>query len=241
MMKKMMMKKKNIPDLSKIPYSHYLGAFGMPGRTAYYGLIDLGGLKRDETKQILVSGAAGAVGSLVGQIAKLYAPKCRVIGTAGSDKKLEWLKQIGFDDVLNYKDYKDVESCQNALKKLLPNGIDIYFDNTGGVVTDSVWDLTNNFAKVLICGQIAYYDTEHIPKIEPFLHKLVYKQVTVQGFVQSNFKDFNRFHREMGSWIVDNKIVVEETVYEGFEQLPKAFLGLFTGENTGKMVVKCFK
>jgi len=192
-------------------------------------------------KQILVSGAAGAVGSIVGQIAKLYGPNCHVVGTAGSKEKIAWLKKIGFDEVLNYKDYKDVASCQDALKKALPNGIDIYFDNTGGIVTESVWDLVNNFAKVLVCGQIAYYDAQHVPKIDPFLHKLIYKQVSVQGFVVGNFKDYDRFYREMGAWIVDNKIIIEETIYEGFEKLPQAFVGLFSGQNTGKMLVKCGK
>jgi len=152
------------------------------------------------------------------------------------------VKKIGFDEVLNYKDYEDIETCQNALKKkLLPNGIDIYFDNTGGIVSDSVWDLVNPFAKVIICGQIAYYDIDHIPKVDPFLHKLIYKQVTIQGFVQSNFKDFNRFYREMGAWISYNKIEIEETIIEDFEKLPEAFLGLFSGQNTGKMLVKCSK
>jgi len=167
-------KEEDVPDLSKVPLSHYVGAFGMPGRTAFYGLIDLGELKKGDKKQILVSGAAGAVGSIVGQIAKLYGPNCHVVGTAGSKEKIAWLKKkkIGFDEVLNYKDYKDVTSCQEALKKVLPNGIDIYFDNTGGIITDSVWDLVNNFAKVLICGQIAYYDAEHLPKIDPFFTQI---------------------------------------------------------------------
>jgi len=151
------------------------------------------------------------------------------------------VKKIGFDEVLNYKDYKDVASCQDALKKALPNGIDIYFDNTGGIVTESVWDLVNNFAKVLVCGQIAYYNVEQLPKIEPFLHKIIYKQVTIQGFMVFNFKDFDRFYCEVGGWIVNNKITVEETIYEGFEKSPEAFFGLFSGQNTGKMLVKCSK
>jgi len=156
-------------------------------------------------------------------------------------KKIEWLKKIGFDEVLNYQDYKDVKSCQDELKKLLPNGIDIYFDNTGGIITDSIWDLTNNFAKVLICGQINYYDMDYSPKIDPFLIKLIYKQVSIQGLSVQNFKDFERFYRQMGAWIVDNKIIIEETIYEGFEKLPQAFVGLFSGKNTGKMLVKCGK
>lgn len=226
-------------QLAAIPRSNYIGAFGMPGQTAYYGLRVRGRLSKGET--VLISGAAGAVGSVAGQIAKQVFG-CRVIGIAGSDDKCAWLKELGFDAVINYKKIgDDFVKATAALKEAAPDGIDLYFDNVGGILTEAAWDVLNRGARVVVCGQISTYnDDPQNPKLlRPMLHKLIYKEIDVVGIFVSNFKNQTKFYYDMARWISSGKLKVRETVIEGFAKTPEAFVGLFDGTNTGKMVVKC--
>jgi len=207
---------------------------GMPGLTAYFGLFDVAQFK--PTDVVVVSGAAGAVGSLVGQLAKLKG--ARVIGTAGGDK-IDYLKKLGFDYTIDYKLHKTAESVTEELKKAAPNGVDLYFDNTGGHVTDAVFPLLNKYARVAVCGQISMYNEVDPPRVPAFLHHLIYKSVTVKGFVVSDFvSQVGRFYDEVPKLLQENKIQYQETVVEGFDKIPEAFIGLFHGANTGKAVVK---
>jgi len=227
-------------QLAAIPHSNYIGAFGMPGQTAYYGLRMRGRLQKGET--VLISGAAGAVGSIAGQIAKQVFG-CRVVGIAGSDAKCAWLKELGFDVAINYKTIgDDYAKASTALKEAFPDGgIDVYFDNVGGILTEAAWDVLNKGARVVVCGQISTYNDDPAnPKmVRPMLHKLIYKEVDVVGIFVSNFKNQQKFYYDMARWIGQGKLKVRETVIEGFEKAPEAFVGLFDGTNTGKMVVKC--
>ena len=225
-------------DLQKIdatiaPASNYLGILGMPGLTAYFGLMDIGKPKAGET--IVVSGAAGAVGVVVGQIARLQ--KCRVIGIAGSDDKTKLLKEeFGFDEAINYK---TTPNMQLAISKLCPNGVDVYFDNVGGEISDAVINNLNFHARIALCGQISLYESAKIsmgPRLQPML---LTRSVLMQGFIVGNYQ--NRFPegiQQLALWIKEGKLKYTETIIEGFDKLPTALLGLFKGENTGKMIVK---
>lgn len=220
-------------DTTDISPSAYLGVLGMTGLTAYIGLLVIAKPKAGET--VVVSGAAGAVGGTVGQIAKLSG--CRVIGIAGSNEKIELLKTgFGFDEGINYKTEKDLKA---AVAKLCPDGVDIYFDNVGGPVSDAVMLNLNFHARVSLCGQISgYNDTEpgQGPRITPIL---LTRSVMMQGFIVSNYQQyFGEAIGKLTEWVKTGKIKNQETVMEGFENLPSAFLALFEGGNTGKMVVK---
>jgi len=229
---------KNVTKLSgDLSPSTYLGVAGMTGRTAYIGLGPAGCDLKDTDKTLVVSGAAGAVGSIVAQIAKLRVPNLRVVGFAGSDDKLDFLKEIGYDVALNYKNYPDTASLVAALKDACPNGVDCYFDNTGGPITDAVFDVLNKFARVAVCGQIAMYNDPRASN-PAFLYKVIYKCVTIRGFAQGEFADqFPAFNRDMRAWLAEGKIKGREHVVQGFAKIPEAFLGLFTGANIGKMIV----
>ena len=210
-----------------------LGALGMPGLTAYFGLLDVGRPRPGET--VLVSGAAGAVGSLVGQIARLMG--CRAVGVAGGEEKVRWLtEELGFDAALNYKAHEDL---REALGPLCPSGVDVYFDNVGGAVSDAALGLINLRARVVICGQIAQYNAKNPPRgTRPFATLLV-RRARAEGFIVFDFKErFPEARRRLVDWVQEGRLKVRETVVEGFENAPKAFLGLFSGENTGKMVVR---
>ncbi|TDT40561.1 hypothetical protein CLV90_3410 [Maribacter spongiicola] len=215
-----------------------LGILGMPARVAYFGIIEAGKIKTGET--VVVSGAAGAVGSTVVQIAKLKG--CRVIGIAGSQEKMNFLEQeLDVDATINYKENKTQESMVKALKTACPEGVDIYYDNVGGVITDAVIDVVNVGARILVCGQISQYNHAlDKPEMGPrFLHKVLYKRITIQGILARDYNDrMPEMISEMGSWVKDGKIKYKETIIQGFEKLPKALSGLFDGENTGKMIVK---
>ncbi len=225
-------------DLQKIdatiaPASNYLGILGMPGLTAYFGLMDIGKPKAGET--IVVSGAAGAVGVVVGQIAKLQ--KCRVIGIAGSDEKTKLLKEeFGFDEAINYKTTPNIRL---AISKLCPDGVDVYFDNVGGEISDAVISNLNFHARIPLCGQISLYESAKIsmgPRLQPML---LTRSVLMQGFIVSNYqRRFPEGIQQLAQWIKEGKLKYTETIVEGFDQLPTALLGLFKGENTGKMIVK---
>ena len=210
-----------------------LGVLGPTGLTAYFGLLDVGQPKEGET--VVVSGAAGAVGIVVCQIAKLKG--CRVVGIAGSDEKNEYLRrELGVDAAINYK---TTENMFAALKEACPNGIDIYFDNVGGEVTDALMPLINDFARIVVCGQISMYNLDKPnvgPRPQPFL--LIHK-ATMRGFIITQYA--NRFVEGVGQlaqWFMSGKLKHAETFVEGFDNTPQAFIGLFSGENLGKQVVK---
>ncbi len=216
----------------RAPITTALGILGMPGMTAYFGLLEVGKPRAGET--IVVSGAAGAVGSAVGQIGKIK--ECRVVGIAGSDEKVNYLVgELGFDAAINYK----AQDYANLLKKACPNGVDVYFDNVGGNVTDDVLQLINKNARMPICGQISMYNLDK-PDIGPRnWWLLLIRTAVAQGFMVSDYQSrFEEGMRQMGQWIRDDKIKYRETIVDGLENTPKAFLGLFKGENVGKQLVK---
>ena len=220
-------------DASKAPLSTYLGVLGITGLTAYLGLTEIGKPKKGET--VVVSGAAGAVGSIVGQIAKLKG--CKVIGIAGTDDKVTMLKSsLGFDEAINYKTSKNMAA---AIKKAAPNGVDIYFDNVGGPISDAVLLSINPFARFIICGAISIYNSTELPKsisVQPFLIK---NSALMQGFIVFNYADkYPEAIKQLSQWLVEGKLSYTETIVEGFDTIPQAFLDLFEGKNSGKMLVK---
>jgi len=220
-------------DTTTAPASYYLGILGMTGLTAYFGLMQIGKPKAGET--VVVSGAAGAVGVVVGQIAKTLG--CRVVGIAGTDEKIKLLKdQFNFDEAINYKTTPDINK---AIAAACPKGVDIYFDNVGGVISDAVISNINFHARIPLCGQISLYNSTEIPmgpRIQPML---LTRSVLMQGFIVSNYKDqFPEGIRQLAQWVKEGKLKFSETIEKGFEKLPSALLGLFKGENTGKMIVE---
>ena len=220
---------------SLAPVSTALGVLGAPGMTAYFGLLEIARPKAGES--VFVSGAAGAVGSLAGQIAKLQG--CRVAGSAGSDEKVaHLLNDLHFDAAFNYKplargDYyaKVQEAC--------PNGVDVYFDNVGGSITDAVFPQLNVGARVVVCGQIEQYNLTR-PAIGPrLLWYLIIKRARAEGFLVFQFADRYREAREqIAQWLRAGKITYRESVVDGLENAPKAFIGLFQGANIGKQLVR---
>merc|ERR1719384_1085969 len=220
------------PDLGQLSKSLLLGSCGMPGNTAYFGLLELCQPKQGET--VVVSGAAGAVGSLVGQIAKIKG--CRVIGYAGTDEKCQWLKEIGFDEAFNYKKVKVGES----LTKAAPKGVDCYFDNVGGEMTAAVMAAMNVRGRASICGAISHYnDKGEYTKVTDILPLAIGKELKIEGFLVGRWKArWVEGIKAMAAWVISDQVKVKETVVEGFDKMPEAFMGLFTGQNTGKMIVK---
>ncbi|MDO6472846.1 NADP-dependent oxidoreductase [Maribacter sp. 1_MG-2023] len=220
-------------DKSKAPLSAYLGIVGMTGLTAFLGLHEIGKPKKGET--LVVSGAAGAVGSVVGQIGKILGLK--VIGIAGTDEKIDMLKsEFGFDHGINYKTTKDMNA---AIKEVAPNGVDIYFDNVGGPISDAVLFNINQFARIINCGAISVYNKTEIPMavaVQPFLVK---NSALMQGFIVSNYADkFPVAMKQLSTWLGEGKLRYKETIVEGFEHTPQAFLDMMDGKNKGKMIVK---
>jgi NADPH-dependent curcumin reductase CurA len=220
-------------DPSLAPISTALGVLGMPGLTAYFGLLDIGRPKEGET--VVVSGAAGAVGMTVGQIAKLKG--CRVVGIAGSEEKIRYLtEELGFDAGINYK---TAENLRKALSEACPDGVDVYFDNVGGAVTDAVLLRINRGARIVLCGQIALYNQE-TPDVGPRnLTQLLIHSALMKGFIVSDYADrFPEGIARLAEWFRNGKLKYKETVVEGLENAPKAFIGLFHGENIGKQIVR---
>ena len=220
-------------DSSKAPLSAYLGILGMTGLTAYTGLTEIGKPKAGET--LVVSGAAGAVGSVVGQIGKILG--LRVIGIAGTDEKIELLKsKFGFDAGINYKTTKDMKA---AIAEAAPNGVDIYFDNVGGPISDAVLVNINRLARIIVCGAISVYNNTEAPKslsVQPFLVK---NSALMQGFIVSNYTDkFPEAMKQLSTWLAEDKLTYSETIVKGFDNIPSAFIDLFEGKNKGKMVVE---
>ena len=213
--------------------SRYLGILGMTGLTAYFGLLKIGEPKAGET--VLISGAAGAVGTVVGQIARIKG--CKVVGIVGSDEKAKVLKdQYGFETLINYKTSKDLA---RDIREKCPQGVDVFFDNVGGEISDAVIKHINNHGRIVVCGQIALYNAMDVPmgpRIQPLL---LTRSMLMRGFIVSQYQEqFPEGIAELSKWLDEGKLKSSETVVAGFEKLPEAFIGLFSGKNIGKMIVK---
>jgi len=215
------------------PISAALGVLGMPGLTAYFGLLDVCDPQPGET--VVVSGAAGAVGMIAGQIAKIKG--CRVVGLAGSDAKISWLRdELGFDAALNYRTTADVDA---ELAALCPGGVDVYFDNVGGAITDAVVRRINTGARISVCGQMSQYNLEE-PETGPrWLGQLIVKQAKVQGFLVSGYAErFPKALKQLTRWLKEGKLKYREDVAQGIETAPQAFIGMLHGKNLGKQLVQ---
>lgn len=221
-------------DTTHIPLSAYLGAVGMPGVTAWYGLVKIINPKAGET--IVVSAASGAVGGAVGQLAK--ARGCRVVGIAGGPQKCEQVvKELGFDACIDYKAHGDAKALSKALKEACPNGIDGYFENVGGMILDAVMSRANAFSRIAMCGMIAGYNGEPIPMAAPQL--ILVNRMKIEGFIVSEHMDvWPDALKELGVLVASGKFKYRETVAEGLAAAPEAFLGLLKGRNFGKQLVK---
>jgi NADPH-dependent curcumin reductase CurA len=215
------------------PISTALGILGMPGLTAYFGLLDIADPKPGDT--VVISGAAGAVGSAVGQIAKIHG--CRVVGTAGSDAKINYMVgELGFDAAFNYR---SIENYYEALREICPDGIDVYFDNVGGAITDAVFRLLKPRARIAICGQISQYNLDHAETGPRLLAKLLIKQARAEGFLVSQFADrFPAALKQLTQWQQEGKLKYREDIVDGIENAPRAFIGMLHGRNMGKQLVK---
>jgi NADPH-dependent curcumin reductase CurA len=210
----------------------HLGALGMPGMTAYFGLLEVGRPKQGET--VVVSGAAGAVGSVVGQIAKLKG--CRAVGIAGGPEKCGWIvEELGFDAAIDYKS----EDVGAALKQHCPAGVDVYFDNVGGEILEAVLARLARGARVVICGAISQYNNIDSMRGPSNYMSLLVNRARMEGFVVMDYTArYPEASREMAGWIADGRLVAREDVIEGFERFPDALAKLFRGENVGKLVLK---
>jgi NADPH-dependent curcumin reductase CurA len=220
-------------DPKVAPSQAYLGTLGMPGLTAYVGLLDIGKPKEGET--VFVSAASGAVGSIACQIAGIK--DCRVVGSAGSDEKVAWLlEEAGLDAAFNYK---KVDNVVAEVGRLCPKGIDVYYENVGGVHLEAALEHMNKFGRIVMCGMIDVYNaTAPVPGPSNLFY-IIGKQLTMQGFIVSDhFDKLAQFYADMGKWIAEGKIKWKETIVQGLENAPGAFIGLFKGENFGKMIVK---
>lgn len=218
-----------------LPEQAFLGVAGMPGLTAYAGLLRIGELKEGDT--VFVSGAAGAVGSTVCQIAKIK--NCTVIGSAGGPEKTAYVQSLGVDHVIDYKAASGYPGLLAALRDAAPKGIDVYFDNVGGDHLTAAIEAARPGARLVECGMIGQYNaTEPVPGPHNLIN-VVGKQLKIQGFIVAFHQDLQpQFIKDMAAWISEGRIKYDETVMEGIEAAPQAFLGLFQGANTGKMLVK---
>ena len=221
--------RKLTPDPT-LPLTTYMHALGATGMTAYGGLLDIGALKDGE--QVFVSTAAGAVGSVVAQIAKIKG--CYVVGSTGSADKVAWLRdELGLDAVINYRE----EPIGPALKAATPNGIDVYFENVGGGHLDAALPRMNDRGRIPVCGMISTYNGEREGVRN--LSSIIYSRVRMQGFVGGDFPHLTeQFQSDMTAWIKDGRIKTAETVLDGFESAPEGLIGLFEGRNTGKMLIR---
>ncbi|XP_007233858.3 prostaglandin reductase 1 [Astyanax mexicanus] len=215
-----------------IPLSLALGGLGMPGLTALYGLEEVLTIKSGET--VLVNAAAGAVGTVVGQIAKLKG--CKVVGSVGSDAKVSYLKELGFDHVFNYK---TVSSLEEALKQASPDGYDCYFENVGGDFFSAALPQMKVFGRIAVCGGISLYNDKE-PQTGPYPHlSMIFKQLKMEGFLVGRWEHKNEESlKRMLTWVKEGKLKCREHVTTGFENMPAAFMGMLQGENTGKAIIK---
>lgn len=219
-------------DPALAPVSTYLGVLGMTGLTAYTGLLEVAAMQPGET--VFVSGAAGAVGSMVGQIAKLRGAG-RVVGSAGSPAKVERLRALGFDAAFDYHDGPVLESLRAAA----PDGIDVYFDNVGGEHLEAAIGAMRQNGRAAICGMIAQYNAAEPPAAPRNLAMIISKRLTLRGFIVSDHGQLGKqFAEEVGGWLRDGKLSYDETIIDGIENAPAAFLGMLRGENLGKMLVR---
>ena len=225
---------KHLTKLPKIePLTHLLSVYGVAGLTAYFGLLEIGRPKAGDT--VVVSAAAGSVGSMVGQIAKIKG--CRVIGIAGGKHKCDWLtSELGFDAAVDYKD----GAVFKALRAAAADGIDVYFDNVGGDILEACLALMKNYGRIACCGAVSQYDqmpSAHGPRGVPGL--IVVKRLMVQGFIVTDFMGRrDQAIGELQSWVAEGKLKVQEDVIEGLENTPRALIGLLAGENRGKRMVR---
>ncbi|MGL4576045.1 MAG: NADP-dependent oxidoreductase, partial [Burkholderiaceae bacterium] len=221
-------------DTAQIPLSAYLGAVGMPGVTAWYGLTQICKPKQGET--VVVSAASGAVGGAVGQLAK--ARGCRAVGIAGGPDKCKYVvEELGFDACVDYKAHADPKALYNALKEVTPNGVDGYFENVGGAVLDAVMLRMNAFGRIAMCGMIAGYDGKPIPMAAPAL--ILMNRLKFEGFIVSEHMEFwPEALKELGTMVATGKLKYRETIAQGLQSAPTAFMGLLKGANFGKQLVK---
>lgn len=220
-------------DAGLAPISTALGVLGMPGLTAFFGLLDICDPQRGET--VVVSGAAGAVGMVAGQTAKIKG--CRVVAVAGTDAKVSWmLDELGFDAALNYKGAVDFH---RELGVLCPDGIDVYFDNVGGAMTDAVMRQINTKARISVCGQLSQVNLEK-PEVGPrWLSQLIVKQAKMQGFLVSGYAErFPEGLEQLAEWLRQGRLKYREDVAQGIEAAPQAFIGMLRGNNQGKQLVQ---
>ena len=221
-------------DATHIPLSAFLGAVGMPGVTAWYGLVKIINPKAGET--VVVSAASGAVGSVVGQLAK--ARGARVVGPGGGAEKCRYVQEeLGFDACIDYKQHADVKSLSAALKTACPDGIDGYFENVGGMILDAVMSRANAFSRVAMCGMIAGYNGEPIPMSAPQL--ILVNRMKVEGFIVSEHMEvWPEALKELGTLVATGRLKFRESISEGLASAPEAFLGLLKGRNFGKQLVR---
>ncbi|MEO8594321.1 MAG: NADP-dependent oxidoreductase [Candidatus Solibacter sp.] len=220
-------------DPADAPISTALYVLGMPGLTAYFGLLDI--CRPQPAETVLISGAAGAVGSIVGQIARIK--RCRAIGIAGSDEKVRSLvEEFHFDGAFNHRATEDYDA---KIRELCPNGVDVYFDNVGGVITDAVMRRIATRARVAVCGQSSQYNSVE-PETGPrWLGQLVVRQAKVEGFLVNQFADrFDTALAQLSNWLKEGRIRYREDVIDGLENAPRAFIRMLKGESTGKQLVK---
>lgn len=219
-------------DPNLVPLPTYLGALGMPGMTAYFGLLDVGEVKEEET--VVVSGAAGAVGSVAGQIARIKG--CRVVGIAGGSEKCAWLvDELGFDAAIDYKS----EELGPALKTHCPKGVDVYFDNVGGTTLEAVLARLARHARIVICGAISQYNNDGPMKGPSNYMSLLVNRARMEGFVVFDYADrYAEAAMEMVGWMAEGKLKTREDIVEGLESFPEALTRLFEGANIGKLVLK---
>lgn len=219
------------PDLA--PISTALGVLGMPGLAAYFGLLELGAPRDGET--VVVSGAAGAVGMFVGQIARIRG--CRVVGVAGSEAQISWLRdELGFDAAFSHRVGVDLEV---ALEELCPAGVDVYFDNVGGVVSDAVIRRINRRARIVVCGQTSQYNLA-APELGPrWLSRLVMRQARVEGFLVSDYAErFPEGREQLAAWLKQGELRYREDIAQGIEAAPQAFISMLQGNNQGNQLVR---
>ena len=221
-------------DTTHVPLSHYLGAVGMPGVTAYYGLVKIIAPKAGDT--VVVSAATGAVGSAFAALAK--ARGCHVVGIAGGPEKCRYAtEELGFDVCIDYREHADVKSMSRALKEACPNGIDGYFENVGGYILDAILLRANAFARIAVCGMIAGYDGQPLPLQNPAL--ILINRMKIEGFIVSEHMEvWPEALKELGDLVGSGKLRPRETVAQGLAAAPGAFLGLLKGKNFGKQLVK---